>query len=67
MLFYALTRSKLKKEIIDAWVEEWRRTTHSKQSERAVIADIIFLLSELSEDGLRRIQDEVSMALVERR
>jgi hypothetical protein len=64
---HPLREKKLKKEIIDAWVEEWRRTTRSKPSERAIIADIISLLPQLSEDGLRRIQDEVSMALVDRR
>jgi hypothetical protein len=64
---HPLREKKLKKEIIDAWVEEWRRTTRSKPSERGIIADIISLLPQLSEDGLRRIQDEVSMALVDRR
>jgi hypothetical protein len=64
---HPLREKKLKKEIIDAWVEEWRRMNRSKPSESAIIADIISLLSQLSKDGLRRIQDEVNMALVDRR
>jgi hypothetical protein len=60
---HPLREKKLKKEIIDAWVEEWRRTNRSKPSERSIIADITSLLPQLSEDGLRRIQAEVNIAL----
>jgi hypothetical protein len=64
---HPLREKKLKKEIIDAWVEEWRRMNRSKPSESAIIADIISLLSQLSKNGLRRIQDEANMALVDRK
>jgi hypothetical protein len=60
---HPLREKKLKKEIIDAWVEEWRRTNRSKPSERAIIADITSLLPQLSEDGLRRVRAEVDIAL----
>src|SRR4029077_4775612 len=60
---HPLREKKLKKEIIDAWVEEWRRTNRSKPSERSIIADITSLLPELSKDGLRRVQAEVNIAL----
>jgi hypothetical protein len=60
---HPLREKKLKKEVIDAWVEEWRRINRSKSSERATIADIISLLPQLSEDGLRRIQADVDVAL----
>ena len=60
---HPLREKKFKKEIIDAWVEEWRRTTRPKPSERAIIADIISLLPQLSEDGLHRIQADVNRAL----
>ena len=60
---HPLREKKLKKEIIDAWVEEWRRTNRSKPSERSIIADITSLLPGLSEDGLRRVQAEVNIAL----
>ena len=60
---HPLREKKLKKEIIDAWVEEWRRMNLSKPSERSIIADITALLPGLSEDGLRRVQAEVNIAL----
>ena len=60
---HPLREKKLKKEIIDAWVEEWRRMNLSKPSERSIIADITSLLPRLSEDGLRRVQAEVNIAL----
>jgi hypothetical protein len=60
---HPLREKKLKKEIIDAWVEEWRRTNCPKPTESSIIADITFLLSQLSENGLRRIQAEVNSAL----
>ena len=60
---HPLREKKLKKEIIDAWVEEWRRMNLSKPSERSIIADITSLLPQLSEDGLRRVQAEVNIAL----
>ncbi len=60
---HPLREKKLKKEIIDAWVEEWRRMNLSKPTERSIIADITALLPGLSEDGLRRIQAEVNIAL----
>jgi hypothetical protein len=59
---HPLREKKLKKEIIDAWVEEWRRMNRSKPSERAIIADITALLPGFSEDGLRRVQAEVNNA-----
>jgi hypothetical protein len=51
------------KEIIHAWVEEWHRMNRSKPSERSIVADITSLLPQLSENGLRRIQAEVNIAL----
>jgi hypothetical protein len=35
----------------------------AKPSERSIIADITALLPQLSEDGLRRVQAEVNIAL----
>ena len=35
----------------------------SKQTERSIIADITALLSGLSEEGLRKVQAEVNIAL----
>ena len=35
----------------------------SKPTERSIIADITSLLPQLSEDGLRRVQAEVNIAL----
>jgi hypothetical protein len=58
-----LREKKLKKEIIDAWVKEWQRANRPKPTESSIIADITSLLSQLSEDGLRRIQAEVNSAL----
>ena len=49
--------------LLDAWVEEWRRMNLFKSSERSIIADITALLPGLSEDGLRRVQAEVNIAL----
>ena len=60
---HPLREKKLKKEIIDAWVEEWRRMNLVKPTERSIIADITALLPGLSEDGLRRVQAEVNIAL----
>ena len=60
---YPLCEKKFKKEIVDAWVEEWRRMNRSKPSERSIIADITSLLPQLSEDGLRKIQAEIGIAL----
>jgi hypothetical protein len=60
---HPLREKKLKKEIIDAWVEEWRRMNRSKPTERSIIADVTALLPGLSEDGLRRVQVEVNIAL----
>jgi hypothetical protein len=60
---HPLREKKLKKEIVDAWVEEWRRTNRSRPSERSIIADITSLLPQLSEDGLRRVQAELNIAL----
>jgi hypothetical protein len=37
---HPLREKKLKKEIIDACVAEWRRMNRSKPSERSIIADI---------------------------
>ena len=73
-LFLALARRKatsfcaaetpnLKKEIIDAWVEEWHRMNRSKATEASIIANITSLLPQLSEDGPRRVQAEVNTAL----
>ena len=60
---HPLREKKLKKEIIDAWVEEWRRMILSKPTELSIIADITSLLPQLSEGGLRRVQAEVNIAL----
>jgi hypothetical protein len=60
---HPLRDRKLKKEIIDAWVEEWRRMNLVKPTERSIIADITSLLPQLSEDGLRRVQAEINIAL----
>jgi hypothetical protein len=60
---HPLREKKLKKEIIDAWVAEWRRMNRSKQTERSIIADITTLLPALSEDGLRRVPAEVNVVL----
>ena len=60
---HPLRKKKLKKEIIDAWVEEWRRMNRFKPTERSIVADITALLPGLSEDGLRRVQAEVNIAL----
>ena len=60
---HPLREKKLKKEIIDAWVEEWRRMNRFTPSERSIIADITALLPGSSEDGLRRVQAEVNIAL----
>jgi hypothetical protein len=60
---HPLREKKLKKEIVDVWVEEWQRKNRSKPSENTLIAEIISLLPQLSEDGLRRIQAEVNDAL----
>ncbi len=46
---HPLREKKLKKEIIDAWVEEWRRMNLSKPTERSIIADITALLLVLKE------------------
>jgi hypothetical protein len=64
---HPLREKKLKKEIIDAWVEEWRRTNRSKPSERSIVADITALLPALSEEGLRRVQAEVALSLRNRK
>ena len=63
---HLLREKTLKKEIIDAWVEEWRRMNRSRQTERSIIADITAMLPGLSEDGLRRVQAEVNSALCAR-
>jgi hypothetical protein len=60
---HPLREKKLKKKIIDAWVEEWRRMNSSKATEGSIIANVTSLLPQLSEDGLRRIQAEVNNAL----
>ena len=60
---HPLREKQLKKEIIDAWVGEWRRMNLSKPSELSIITNITSLLPQLSEDGLRRIQAEVNIAL----
>ena len=60
---HPLRSRKLKKEIIDAWVEEWQRMNLAKPTERSIIADITSLRPQLSEDGLRRVQAEVNIAL----
>jgi hypothetical protein len=60
---HPLREKKLKKEIIDAWLEEWRRMNLSKPSESSIIADITCLLPQLSEGGLRKVQAEINIAL----
>jgi hypothetical protein len=64
---FCITPRKGSIEIIDAWVEEWRRMNPSKPTERSIIADITALLAGLSEDGTRRVQAEVNIALAGRR
>jgi hypothetical protein len=56
-----LRDKRLKKEIIDAWVEEWRRVNRSKPSEKSIVEGILSQLPALSEAGLRRIQEEVTI------
>ena len=41
---HPLREKSLKKEIIDAWINEWRRMNRSKRSERSIIPDIAALL-----------------------
>ena len=60
---HPLRDRRLKKKIIDAWVEEWRRINRSKPSELSIIADITSLLPQLSEGGLRRVQAQIDVAL----
>ena len=60
---YPLRDKKLKKAIIDAWVEEWRRMNLPKRSEHSIIADITSRLPQLSEDGLRKVHAEIGIAL----
>ncbi|HEY5813196.1 MAG TPA: hypothetical protein VIT23_11165 [Terrimicrobiaceae bacterium] len=60
---HPLRKKKLRKEIIDAWVEEWRRMNRFKPTERSIVADITALLPGLSEDGLRRVQAEINIVL----
>jgi hypothetical protein len=60
---HPLREKKLKKEIVDAWVEEWQRRNCSKPSESTLIAEITALLPGLSKDGLRRVKAEVNNAL----
>jgi hypothetical protein len=60
---HPLRNKRLKKDIIDAWVEEWRRMNLSKPSEPSIIADITSRLPQLSETGLRKIQAEIGIAL----
>jgi len=64
---HPLREKNLKKEIVDAWVEEWQRTNRSKLSESSTIADITALLRGLSEDGLRRVRSEVNVVLLARK
>jgi hypothetical protein len=59
---HPLREKRLKREIIDAWVEEWRRVNRSKSSESSIVADIISQLPRLSETELRRIQHEIAAA-----
>ena len=44
MQAHPLRRKKLKKEIIDAWVVEWRRMNRFRPTERSIVADITALL-----------------------
>jgi hypothetical protein len=60
---HPLREKKLKKEIVDAWVEEWQRMNLSKPSESSIITNITSLLPQLSEDGLRKVRAEVNIAL----
>jgi hypothetical protein len=60
---HPLREKKLKKEIIGAWVEEWRRMNLSKPSERSMVEEIRSRLPSLSEAGLRAIQHEIAVAL----
>jgi hypothetical protein len=60
---HPMREKKLKKEIIDAWVEEWRRMNRSKPSERSVVEEITSQLPGLTDSGLRAIQHEIEVAL----
>ena len=60
---HPMREKKLKKEIIDAWVEEWRRMNRSKPSERSVVEEITSQLPGLTDSGLRAIQHEIAVAL----
>ena len=60
---HPMREKKLKMEIIDAWVEEWRRMNRSKPSERSVVEEITSQLLGLTDSGLRAIQHEIAVAL----
>jgi hypothetical protein len=58
-----LRNKRLKKEIIDAWVDDWHKTNRAKPSEHNLVAEIISRLTVLSDAGLRVIQHEIALAL----
>ncbi|MGA7216382.1 MAG: hypothetical protein WBX20_19435 [Terrimicrobiaceae bacterium] len=60
---HPLREKQLKKEIIDAWVGEWRRMNRSEPPERSIVEEIISQLPGLTESGLRAIQHEIAVAL----
>ena len=58
-----LRSKRLKKEIIDAWVDDWHKTNSAKPSEYSLVTEIISQLTVLSDAGLRAIQHEIALAL----
>jgi hypothetical protein len=60
---HPLRNKRLKKEIIDAWVDDWHKTDRAKPSEHNLVAEIISQLTVLSDAELRVIQHEIALAL----
>jgi hypothetical protein len=60
---YPLRNKRLKKEVIDAWVDDWHKANRPKPSERNLVAEIISQLPVLSDAGLRAIQHELALTL----
>jgi hypothetical protein len=60
---HPLRNKRLKKEIIDAWVDDWHKTNRAKPSEHNLVAEIISRLTVLSDAGLRVIQHEIALSL----
>jgi hypothetical protein len=60
---HPLRNKRLKKEVIDAWVDDWHKTNRAKPSEHNLVAEIISQLTVLSDAGLRAIQHEIALVL----